>query len=76
METNPPENPHPPQPPQPNYPSPPPAPRREAANALDAIIPTNPLAAVSCYMGIFSMILCIIGPLLGPIAIILGVTLG
>jgi len=57
----PPSPPHPPQPP------------RESANALDAIIPTNPLAAVSCYMGIVSIILCCAGPVLGPGAIVLGV---
>ncbi|MFN3167954.1 MAG: hypothetical protein ACE37H_12920 [Phycisphaeraceae bacterium] len=54
---------------------PPPQPprQRESASPLDAIIPTNPLAAVSCYTGILSMILCILGPLLGPIAVVLGV---
>lgn len=54
---------------------PPPTPHqrpRESANALDAIIPTNPLAAVSCYTGIISMILCVFGPILGPIAIVTG----
>lgn len=59
--------------PEPNVSQQPPQPpRQESANALDAIIPTNPLAAVSCYTGIVSMILCIFGPLLGPIAIITG----
>lgn len=69
----------PPYPPQQAPPGPPPQgyalpPRRpEAASPLDAIIPTNPMAAVSCYLGIVSMILCILGPLLGPIAVLLGV---
>ena len=58
------------QPPQPPHAQPPR--QKESANALDAIIPTNPLAAVSCYTGIVSMILCIFGPILGPIAIITG----
>lgn len=60
----------PPQPPRPPHAQPPR--RQESANALDAIIPTNPLAAVSCYTGIVSIILCIFGPLLGPIAIVTG----
>ncbi|MCG8508223.1 MAG: hypothetical protein MI741_03250 [Rhodospirillales bacterium] len=46
--------------------------QKEQVSALDAIIPTNPLAAISCYMGIFSIIICIGGVLLGPIAIVLG----
>jgi len=56
-------------------PPPPPQPprQRESASPLDAIIPTNPLAAVACYAGIFSMIICPIGLLLGPLAIVLGV---
>jgi hypothetical protein len=63
----------------PSRPGPPPQgyalpPRQpEAASPLDAIIPTNPMAAVSCYLGIVSMILCILGPLLGPLAVLLGV---
>ena len=47
-------------------------PNRPAATALDAIIPTNPLAALSCWIGIGSMVLCGFGVLLGPIAIVLG----
>lgn len=54
-------------------PHPPQPPRRQAANAMDAIIPTNPLAAISCYAGILSMLLCVLGILLGPIAITLGI---
>ena len=42
-------------------------------NAIDTILPTNPLAAVSCWTGIFSLLLCVAGPLLGPIAIVTGV---
>ncbi len=45
---------------------------RPAASALDAIIPTNPLAALSCWIGIGSVVLCGFGVLLGPIAIVLG----
>lgn len=59
--------PQPPQQPQPSY-----APPQEQANVLDAIVPTNPLAAVSCYAGIFSCLLCIFGIVLGPIAIVTG----
>jgi hypothetical protein len=40
---------------------------------LDAIIPTNPLAAVSCWVGIFSVLLCGLGVVLGPIALVTGV---
>ncbi|XAL98439.1 hypothetical protein OT109_12720 [Phycisphaeraceae bacterium D3-23] len=68
--------PHPPTPPPHAHPHAPQGhrpPQQESASPLDAIIPTNPLAAISCYMGIFSMILCIAGPLLGPLAILLGV---
>jgi|688.fasta_scaffold00182_35 hypothetical protein len=46
--------------------------QRESATALDAIIPTNPLAAFSCYCGIFSMLFCFLGLILGPIAIFTG----
>jgi hypothetical protein len=46
---------------------------REAASPLDAIVPTNPLAAIGCYTGIFSIICCPIGLLLGPLAIVLSV---
>lgn len=46
---------------------------KPAASALDAIIPTNPLAALSCYSGIFSVICCFLGILLGPLAIGTGV---
>jgi hypothetical protein len=46
---------------------------RPAASPLDAIIPTNPLAALSCYTGIFSILCCFLGVVLGPTAIVLGV---
>lgn len=65
----PPPPPHPPHPPGHAFPPPP----QETASPLDAIIPTNPLAAVSCYLGIFALILCLAGPVLGPIAVLLGV---
>lgn len=47
--------------------------QRPSATALDAIIPTNPLAAFSCYIGIASVVLCFFGIILGPVAIALGV---
>ncbi len=46
--------------------------RRPEASALDAVLPTNPLAAISCWLGIFSLLLCGLGVVLGPIAIGLG----
>lgn len=46
--------------------------KRPGATALDAVLPTNPLAAISCWVGIFSLILCGLGVVLGPIAIVLG----
>jgi len=45
----------------------------KSASVIDAIVPTNPLAAISCYLGIVSMIACVVGPLLGPLAVLLGV---
>ncbi len=60
----PPEQLPPPPPPQWQPPGP-----KVAASPLDAIIPTNPLAAISCYAGIFSIICCFFGVLLGPLAI-------
>lgn len=47
-------------------------PQRPRSGAIDVVIPTNPLAALSCWIGIGSMLLCAAGPLLGPIAIFLG----
>ncbi len=41
--------------------------------ALDAFVPTNLLAAVACWVGIFSILLCGLGVVLGPIAIVTGV---
>ncbi|MFT5528211.1 MAG: hypothetical protein ACI9HK_006200 [Pirellulaceae bacterium] len=46
---------------------------RQNVSALDAIIPTNPLAAIACYSGIFSILCCFGGILLGPIAIVTGI---
>jgi hypothetical protein len=45
---------------------------RPSATALDAIIPTNPLAAIACWLGIGSVVLCGVGAVLGPIAVLLG----
>ena len=45
----------------------------QSVSALDAVVPTNPLAAISCWCGIISLVLCMLGPLLGPIAIVTGV---
>lgn len=68
------DTPTPPQPPQAPRPMPPRRPgQQESANVVDALLPTNPMAAISCYMGIFSIILCFLGPLLGPGAILLGI---
>lgn len=47
-------------------------PQRPSSSALDAVLPTNPLAALSCWIGLGSVLLCAAGPLLGPIAMILG----
>jgi hypothetical protein len=43
------------------------------ASALDAVVPTNPLAALSCWTGAFSLLICPIGLILGPLAIFFGV---
>lgn len=45
---------------------------RPSVTALDAIIPTNPLAAISCWVGIASVVLCGFGVVLGPIAVLAG----
>ncbi len=47
--------------------------QQQSASALDAIIPTNPLAAVSCWSGILGMLLCPLGILLGPLALVTGI---
>jgi hypothetical protein len=47
-------------------------PPRPSASAVDVLIPTNPLAALACWIGIGSVVLCGLGVLLGPIAIGLG----
>jgi hypothetical protein len=44
-----------------------------AAGVMDALIPTNPLAAVACWTGILSVVLCGLGVLLGPVALVTGV---
>jgi len=51
----------------------PPPPGAPGGGILDAIIPTNPLAAVSCWLGIFSVLLCGLGVVLGPIALVTGI---
>ncbi len=40
---------------------------------LDALVPTNPLAAVSCWTGILSIVICGTGIILGPLAIVTGI---
>jgi hypothetical protein len=47
-------------------------PPRPSASAVDVLIPTNPLAALACWIGIGSVVLCGLGALLGPVAIVLG----
>jgi len=47
-------------------------PPRQSASAIDAFIPTNPLAALACWLGIGSVVLCGFGAILGPIAMVLG----
>ena len=56
---------------QPNPYAPPPQP--PGGGVLDALVPTNPLAAVACWVGILSLILCGLGALLGPIALATGI---
>ena len=46
---------------------------QESISALDAVIPTNPLAAIACWSGIIGILLCPCAPVLGPIAIVTGV---
>ncbi len=57
------------QPLPPGFPQQPPP----AVSALDGLVPTNPLAALSCWSGIFSLLFCFFGPLLGPLALITGI---
>jgi uncharacterized membrane protein len=47
-------------------------PPRENVSVVDALVPTNPLAAVSCWSGIFSVLVCGLGIVLGPIALFTG----
>ena len=69
--------PYPPQQPQqPPYPYPQQGyaqPPRQAMSAVDVLVPTNPLAAVACWVGIFSLLTCYGGVLLGPIALLTGI---
>ena len=58
---------------QPPYPPPYQPPPQEAASVVDVLVPTNPLAAVACWVGIFSLITCYGGLLLGPIAVVTGI---
>src|SRR5438093_1144080 len=51
----------------------PPQQQPPAGGVIDALVPTNPLAAIACWVGVFSCIVCIAGPLLGPIAIATGI---
>lgn len=48
-------------------------PPRQTAGIIDALVPTNPLAAVACWLGIFSVLTCYGGILLGPISLALGI---
>jgi hypothetical protein len=47
--------------------------RPPQVGVADVFIPTNPLAAISCWLGVFSLVSCWLGVLLGPLAIGLGV---
>jgi len=57
-------------PPYPQQPYPQP---RQAMNPVDMVVPTNPLAAVACWVGILSLFTCYGGAVLGPIALITGI---
>lgn len=57
---------------QPPYP-PPQYPPQQQASVVDALVPTNPLAAVACWVGIFSLFTCYGGVVLGPFALIMGI---
>lgn len=46
---------------------------RQAASVVDALVPTNPLAAVACWVGIFSLFTCYGGVVLGPLALVTGI---
>jgi hypothetical protein len=50
-----------------------PPPQQESFGAVDLLVPTNPLAAVACWVGILSVLTCYGGLLLGPIALATGV---
>jgi hypothetical protein len=62
----------PPQYPPPQYPQQYGQPQ-QAASVVDALVPTNPLAAVACWMGIFSLFTCYGGVVLGPCALVMGI---
>lgn len=56
-------------PPYPPYPQQP----QQAIGGLDLLVPTNPLAAVACWVGILGLLTCYGGIVLGPIALVTGV---
>jgi hypothetical protein len=60
-------------PPYPPYQQPYAQPPQQTASVVDAIVPTNPLAAVACWVGIFSLFTCYGGVVLGPFALIMGI---
>ena len=43
------------------------------ARVIDGLLPTDPIAAASCWVGLFGLMLCAVGWLLGPVAIALGI---
>jgi len=53
----------------PHYPQQP----QQAASVVDAFVPTNPLAAIACWLGIFSLFTCYGGVALGPCALAIGI---
>ena len=61
----------PPQYPPPQYPQY--AQPQQQASVVDALVPTNPLAAVACWVGIFSLFTCYGGVVLGPFALVMGI---
>lgn len=46
---------------------------QQTASVVDALVPTNPLAAVACWVGIFSLFTCYGGVVLGPFALVMGI---
>jgi hypothetical protein len=55
------------------YPQQPSPPQPSPAGVIDTLVPTNPLAAVACWAGIFSVLVCGLGVILGPIAVVTGI---